>query len=343
MLRMKRVLVIAPSWVGDAVMMQPLLMRLLERDPHTQIDVFAPAWCAGLIARMPEVREVIINPFAHGVLAWKARWRVARDLKKRGYQQAIVLPNSLKSALVPWFAGIPQRTGFIGEQRYGLLNDWRRLDRDALPLMVERFVALAEPKGIPVSRPIPQPQLQTDLTQQTLLRARWHLHRQQPLAVFCPGAEFGEAKRWRPRHFAELARQLSVFGWQVVLVGSKKDAPVATEIVTYSGNNAMNLCGKTELCEVVDVLAAADLVVSNDSGLMHVAAALGRPLVALYGSSSPTFTPPLHPQAQVVRLPLTCSPCFARTCPLGHFDCMNKLTPEQVMHVVRMLGVLDSV
>jgi heptosyltransferase-2 len=326
-----KILVVAPSWIGDAVMAQPLFKRLHERHPGVVLDAFAPAWVAPVLERMPEIRRVIVNPFAHGELRLGVRWRMARALRAERYDQAIILPNSLKSALIPFFAGIPLRTGYIGEARWGLLTDARKLDKEALPLMVERFAALAEPRNGPLPRPIPNPHLSVGEAQRYSTLARLGLAPRQPVAAFCVGAEYGPAKRWPARHFAELGKRLGKEGYEVWLVGSPKDAAIGEEIERLADGACLNLCGRTNLEQALDVLAVAALVVSNDSGLMHVAAALDKPMVALYGSSSPGFTPPLSERARVVSLGLPCSPCFKRECPQGHFDCMVKLTPERVL------------
>lgn len=327
---MVRILVIAPSWVGDAVLTQPLLARLKARDPDSILDVFAPAWTHALFSRMPEVGEALTNPFGHGEFAPGKRYRTARKLRHKHYDQAIVLPNSWKSALVPWLAGIPLRTGFVGEARFGLLNDARRLDEKALPLMVERFAALAERAGASLPRPLPSPHLAVDAGQRAATLARLNLTTQRPIAVLCHGAEYGPAKRWPAEHFAELARRLKAQSLDVWLAGSANDAQLGDEIAGLSEGACNNLSGKTTLAEAIDLMSCAALVVSNDSGLMHVAAALGKPLVALFGSSSPSFTPPASPDAEIVRLDLPCSPCFERVCPLGHFNCMRELTPALV-------------
>lgn len=330
-------LVIAPSWVGDAVMTQPLFQRLRQHHPGLALDVLAPPWTAPVFRHMPEVREVLDNPFRHGELKLAARYRLGRQLRGRGYRQAIVLPNSLKSALVPFFAGIPRRTGFVGEWRRGLLNDARPLDRAALPLMVERFAQLAEPAGTPLPRPLPRPALAVAEDERRALLDRLGLHPAGPVAVFCVGAEYGPAKRWPPEHFGRLAGMLAEAGYAVWLAGSPKDREIGEEAARQSGGAALNLCGRTDLGQALALLSAASLVVSNDSGLMHVAAALERPLIALYGSSSPGFTPPLSDRARVVSLNLSCSPCFKRECPLGHFRCMRDLAPEQVWREIEDL------
>ncbi len=312
-------------------MAQPLFMRLKQRDPQPILDVFAPAWVAPLLRRMPEVDEVITNPFAHGELRLGVRWKLARAFARQGYGQVIVLPNSLKAALIPFFAGIPRRTGFVGEMRYGLLNDARKLDAAGYPLMVERFALLAQDADEPLLRPLPHPRLMVNEGQRLAVLAKLGIDDRQPAVALCPGAEYGPAKRWPEAHFAALARSLAARGYGVWLVGSHKDRAIGDAIAAASGGAARNLCGQTSLDAAVDVLASAAAVVTNDSGLMHVAAALGKPLVALYGSSSPGFTPPLSATARIASLNLPCSPCFERECPLGHLDCLRKLAPEQVL------------
>lgn len=313
------------------VMAQPLFRRLHQLHPGLTLDVLAPDWTLPLLRRMPEVHDAIPNPFRHGEFRLGARFRLGRQLRGRGYDQAIVLPNSWKSALIPFFAGIPLRTGYVGEARQGLLNDARKLDKQALPLMVERFAQLAEAPGMPPHRPIAGTGLKVDEKQRLATLQALGLAAQKPAAVFCVGAEYGPAKRWPARHFAELGKLLDKEGFAVWLAGSAKDAAIGEEIERLSGGLCRNLCGKTSLEQAVDVLASATVVVSNDSGLMHVSAALDKPMAALYGSSSPGFTPPLSDRARIVSLELPCSPCFKRECPLGHFRCMNELAPEQVL------------
>lgn len=326
---MSEALVVSPSWIGDAVLAHPLLVRLKARDPGGAIDVLAPAWAGAVYARMPEVRRTIAFPFGHGQLELGARRRFARALAH--YDHAIVLPGSFKSALVPWFAGIPQRTGWRGEMRLGLLNDLRRLDKAALPLIVERYAALAQPAGEPLERPVPQPRLAFDAASREATLAKFGLDGTAPVLALAPGAEYGPAKRWPPRHFAEVARVLGKRGYRVWLFGSGRDAPVTAEVSSLAGVPVTDLAGRTTLDEAIDLLSLAERVVTNDSGLMHVAAALDRPMAALFGSSSPEFTPPLSAKARVITLRLDCSPCFARECPLGHTNCLEKLEPSQVL------------
>jgi heptosyltransferase-2 len=326
-----KILIVAPNWIGDALLAQPLFARLLQKHPGASVDALAPPWTAPVLRRMPEIREVIDAPFGHGELKLGVRWSLGRALRARAYDQAIVLPNTLKSALIPFFAGIPVRTGFVGELRHGVLNRLHRLDEKALPLMAERYAQLAEEPGEPPVRPLQQVGLRVDQANLAAALSRLGLTRAKTIVAFCPGAEYGPAKRWPARYFAELATKLAAQGRAVWLFGSDKDREIGEEIVRSSGGVAINLCGKTDLASAIDLLSLAEVVVSNDSGLMHVAAGVGRRVVALYGSSSPEHTPPLARTFRIVKTGIYCSPCYARECPLGHFKCMNDLAPGRVL------------
>ncbi len=333
---MSRVLVVGPSWVGDMVMAQSLFKVLRQRQPDRAIDVLAPGWSLPLLARMPEVEHGIEMPLGHGELGLGKRWRLGRELRASGYAQAILLPNSLKSALAPFWAGIPRRTGWLGEQRHGLLNDIRRLDKQRLTMTVQRFVALANDTADDPLPEIPPPALRIDPAETDAARAEFGIDAERPLLALCPGAEYGEAKRWPEAHYAALARDYLARGWQVALFGSLKDRLVSAAIAS-AAPGCIDLAGHTSLARAIDLLAASDAVVSNDSGLMHVAAALQRPLVAVYGSSDPAFTPPLNAEHRIAALGLDCSPCFQRECPLGHLDCLNKLPVARVADLLREL------
>lgn len=330
------VLVVGPSWVGDMVMIEPLLALLKNRQPAPAIDVLAPAWSRPLLERMAQVRRAIDLPIGHGALALGERWRIGRTLRGQ-YRQAIVLPGSWKSALIPLFAHIPKRSGFVRELRYGVLNDTRRLDKRALPMTVQRFAALGLDTGAPLPADL-RPRLQCDPAAVAGTLATLGLDAAAGrVLVLCVGAEYGPAKRWPAQHFAAVARHYRAQGWQVWLLGSARDAPVAAAVNAAADAGCVDLAGRTHLGQACDLIASADLVVSNDSGLMHVAAALGRPLVAVYGSSDPGFTPPLSDRARVLSLGLPCSPCFKRECPLGHLRCLNDLAPTQVLAAAAQL------
>lgn len=336
----KHILIVGPAWIGDMVMAQTLFKLLKERQPSVCIDVLAPAWTIPLLDRMPEVHQSFNLPFGHGELRLWDRYRFAKSLTASHYEQAIVLPNSWKSALIPFWMNIPRRTGWVGEMRYGLLNDIRRLNKSALPLMIEQFMALGFEAKEPFENTNSFPKLLVSPTTVAATVNRYQLSpNKQPILALCPGAEFGSSKRWPAEYYAEVAKAKIESGWQVWLFGSAKDKSVTDQIAALTDFRAVNLAGVTQLAEAIDLLSLASLVVTNDSGLMHIAAALLRPLVVIYGSTSPKFTPPLaHDQVQIVRLSeLTCSPCFERECPLSHLKCMRDLKPITVMNAIEML------
>jgi len=319
-LTLARILVVAPNWIGDALMAQPLLARLREQLGNPRIEVLAPPWVAPVARRMAEVNEVIEADLRHGALQLGERWRLGRMLKARDYDHAVVLPNSWKSALIPFFAGIPLRVGYLGEWRYALLNvlHENKTDREAMTL---HYARLSEMPGKEPALPLPFPRLKE---KDNATAARFGIT--GPYTVLCPGAEYGPAKRWR--YFRELASKLD---GEVVLLGSASDKESA------EGIPGKNLVGRTTLDEAMDLIAGAAIVVSNDSGLMHVAAASGTPQVALFGSSSPVHTPPMSELARVLWLKIECSPCYQRACPLGHFNCMNGLSVDRVLAEIRAL------
>ena len=329
----ERMLVVAPSWVGDAILSEPLIAVLREPLEEPMVDVLAPPWCAPVYARMRGVARMIDSPFDHGELGLVRRRALARELKSNGYTRAFILPHSFKSALVPWLARIPRRIGYAGEARSALLTDARRLDRNAMPRLVDRFVALAVSAGQLVPTP-PAPTVVPNAANANEAMRALGLATRRPIAILCPGAEFGPAKRWPTEHFVALARHLLDVGYAVWLLGSANDQPAAAPIAS-AVPGARDLTGRTDLGTAIDLLSLATVVVSNDSGLMHAAAAVGRPLVALFGSSSPVYTPPLSPMARVAKIDIECSPCFQRECPLGHFKCMRELSPELVYALAR--------
>ncbi len=327
----QQILVVGPSWVGDMVMAQSLFMHLKASYRQAVIDVVAPAWSLPLIERMPEVRTGIALHAGHGQLRLRDRWRLAKQLQQTGYDWAITLPRSFKSALVPFWAGISKRTGYRGEYRYGLLNDIRTMHAE-LDQTVKRFVALGLDKASMLDDfSKPQPRLRTSIDNTEAVIKQLGLSNEKPAVALMPGAEYGPAKQWPLDHFAELAKAFADKGWQVWILGSAKDAEAGEQIKQLCGGVADNLCGQTKLQDAIDLIGKAKLAVSNDSGLMHIAAAVACPLVAVYGSSSPGFTPPLTEQAAILYKGLDCSPCFKRDCPYGHYNCLHEITVEDVL------------
>ena len=346
-----KILVIGPSWVGDMMMSQSLYRTLKAEYPSAEIDVMAPAWCRPLLARMPEVNQALAMPLGHGALGLGERRRLGRALRANRYDRAYVLPNSFKSALVPFFADIPQRTGWRGEMRYGLLNDVRVLDKSAFPLMVQRYVALAYDKGRvlradDLPQPLLWPRLQVSDEEIADTTAAFNLTDSRPIVGFCPGAEFGPAKRWPHSHYAALAQRLIEGGYQNALFGSAKDHEAGEQIRAALQDDArdfcLNLAGKTQLEQAVILIAACRAVVSNDSGLMHVAAALNKPLIALYGPSSPDFTPPLSDKARVIRLISGYHKVRKGDAEQGYHQSLIDIQPQQVLDALTPLLVASE-
>jgi heptosyltransferase-2 len=321
-----RSLVVAPQWIGDAVMCEPLMAALAARGER--VTVAALPWVAPVFHAMPQVAEVVELPFAHGRLDWAARRRFGAEWRGR-FDVAYVLPNSIKAALIPFFARIPVRIGYQGEGRYLLLN--RRLPNPGgRPPMVAFYRALAG--DTPATQAIPK--LRFDDERLARVTAAVSLAPGGYFA-FAPGAEYGPAKIWPPAHYAALARSLhAAHGLPVVLLGSGKEAALCQEIADAAPDACRVLAGKTSLIDAMALIAAARGVVSNDSGLMHVAAAFGIPQVAVFGSTSPEHTPPLSPRARVLwlkeELKLDCAPCFERTCRYGHYRCLTGVAPQRV-------------
>ncbi len=342
---MQRVLIIAPNWIGDALMAQPLFILLKKLHPRIILDAVAPNWVAPILQQMPEIDHIYPTQLAHRKVQLWQRWQLAQTLRTVQYDAAYVLPNSAKSALLPWLAQIPLRIGYHGEHRYGLINVRHPNPRKNAqrPTMVRHYAALAYAPRAQLPDELPLPRITLDPHQAALVAQRFMLTAQAPLIAFCPGAEYGSAKRWPVEHFATLA-QLITYAFpyaQIVTLGSAQDAPLGA-LIAAQAPHVRNLCGQTTLNDACALIANASAVVSNDSGLMHIAAALRRPLLALYGSSDPRHTPPLTDTARVQWLHLECSPCFARECPLGHLNCLRQLKPEHIFEQLREMLLIKS-
>jgi len=249
----KKILIIAPAWVGDIVMAHSLF-QLLKAKQNTKLHILAPKSTLALTQHMPEIEKVFEIPCKHGEFGFAKRRRLGKSLQNEHYDQAILLSNTLKAALIPFFAKIPIRTGWKGEQRYILLNDLRNLDKGKYPLMVQRFVALAFPKDAPPPQACPKPKLSVDLIQFETCKEKFHLNLVKPILALCPGAAFGPAKRWPPRYFAEVAKQKLEQGYQVWILGGPGDKELANAIGHYV-SGCINFVGKTSLNEAVVLLS----------------------------------------------------------------------------------------
>lgn len=320
-----RILVVAPAWIGDVVISQSLLIQLRRRHPQARIDVLALAWCRPLLARMPEIDKILEFPADHGELRLSALWHLSRSVRKHGYDHAIVLRHNIKSALVPWLAGIPRRTSFLGEKRYGLLNDIRKLDRTRLASRVQEYLALGlQPNETLPTQP-PYPSLRVDTAHYKALCSAYKLTTSRPVIGLAPGASYGPAKRWPVESHAALARELIGAGFDIWVFGSTHDQESGQFIADHAGRHALNLCGITSLDDAADLQSGVASLVGGDSGLTHLAASVAPSVVSLYGPTSPGYAPPLNANARQIYLSLKCSPCGQRTCPLGHNNCMTRI------------------
>ena len=331
-----KILIVGPSWVGDSVISQSLLKEILLKSKEAEIDVLSPQWTRNIFSRMDEVSKTIKLPFSHGEIKLKERVDLGKELKRKNYDQAIVLPNSLKSALVPYFSEIPIRTGWRGEMRYFLLNDMRILDKNIFPRMVDRFVALAFKKNEDLPLSIPYPSLKTDKENLDLLRVNFKIDLTSPLICLCPGAEFGPAKRWPTKYYSKVANEYLKKNWQVILLGSMNDVRIGKEIKSNINKESgfLNLIGQTKLVDTIDILSSANLVLTNDSGLMHIAASVDTPLVALYGPTSPEFTPPLSNKVKVIKNNEGFTKLRSGDLEDGYHQSLKDIKPEEVLAVL---------
>lgn len=326
----QKILVLGPSWLGDMVMAQKLFKAIKNHYPKSELHVASPIWTIPLVSRMPEVDKPIPLPFSHGELNLVKRYQLGKSLRIEGYTQAIILTNSFKSALIPLFANIPKRTGFLGEMRFGLINDRIKKDK-SLYRTVDQFLALA-PNNKNIKTRLLTCLISKPHEARKFLKGKLKIS--DKILGIAPGAEYGEAKRWPVEHFAKVAIKAIDKGWKVILLGSANDHDLGRSLDQLTKNKVINLIGKTKLEEVIDVMSICNSFLSNDSGLMHVAASMGIKQVAIFGSSDPKKTPPLSRHAEIMYLSLSCSPCFERSCPLQHTNCLKNIKPEEVIRKV---------
>lgn len=332
-----KILIIGPSWVGDMVMAQALFKVLRQQQPTAQIDVLAPQWSLPVLERMPEINNIISLEITHGEFGLRKRFSLAKKLRADKYNRAIVLTNTWKSALIPWLAKIPIRTGWLGELRWVLLNDVRYLNKIQLPKMVQRYVALGLDANTKLPIEIPAPKLTAPEYSVAAVLKKFNLQCDAPILALCPGAAYGPAKRWPEEYYVQVAEEKLAAGWQIWLFGSQQDEQVINNIQSKIPAPTISFAAKINLHETIDLLSSATAVVTNDSGLLHIAASLNKPLVAIYGSTSPLFTPPLGVKSKILTEDLPCSPCFARECKFKHLNCMYLIKPEKVLTALTSL------
>jgi lipopolysaccharide heptosyltransferase II len=323
------ILIVPYMWIGDFVRCHTVVRLLRSRFPASPVDVLTTAMVAPLLDYMPGVRKGIVWDLPRKRLALSQHRALAARLRAEGYGRALVMPRTWKSALAPFLAGIPERTGFAGEVRFGLLNDVRWGER-ALPRMVDRCAALALPKGAALPSGYPLPELKVPDPETAAWRQRLGLAEGRPIAAFAPGA-VGPSKRWPASYFAQAAKRLGAQGFSVWVLGGPGETDLAAEIRAGS-DHVRDLTG-ADLRNAILGLAAADVAVSNDSGLLHVAAALGTPSIGIFGPTSPWHWAPLNPLAAVIETEtiVTCRPCHKPTCRYGHHRCMREIPAERVV------------
>ena len=336
-----KILVVGPSWVGDSVMAQTLYKRIKKELPSSQIDVMSPHWSLALLERMPEVCKKIVSPFSHGETKLFERYKLGQGLKKENYDRAIILTNSLKSSLIPYFARIGVRTGWLGEFRYGLINDIRSSKKLKKSLMVEKFAALSLYEENYSIENLTFPELEINFANQRNFLEEFSLDYSKNTMAICPGAEFGPSKRWPAEYYAEIAKFYVNKGWNVLCIGSKNDEDIGIEIGSLnnlrSNESFINLIGKTSLQDAIDILAFTEKVVTNDSGLMHIAAAVKTPLVALYGPSSPEYTPPLISKKKILRKTQGYEKVRYGSNEKGYHQSLLDIKPEEVLDALEAL------
>ena len=336
-----KILVVGPSWVGDSVMAQTLYKRIKKELPSSQIDVMSPHWSLSLLERMPEVCKKIVSPFSHGETKLLERYRLGQGLKKENYDRAIVLTNSLKSSLIPYFARIGVRTGWLGEFRYGLINDIRSSKKLKKSLMIEKFAALSLYEENYSIENLTFPELEINFANQRNFLEEFSIDYSKNTMAICPGAEFGPSKRWPAEYYAEIAKFYVNKGWNVLCIGSKNDEDIGIEIGSLNNlgcnESFINLIGKTSLQDAIDILAFTEKVVTNDSGLMHIAAAVKTPLVALYGPSSPEYTPPLISKKKILRKTQGYEKVRYGSNEKGYHQSLLDIKPEEVLDALEAL------
>jgi len=330
------ILIIPYMWIGDFVRGHTVVRVLRERWPNRPVDLLTSSLCAPLVDYMPGVRQGIVWDLPRSRLALARQWGLAALLRARNYRTALVMPRTWKAAIAPTLAGIPERVGFVGELRFGLINCWRWGEK-ALPRFIDKNAALALPDGaaLPPEWPVPQLRLPAGEAE------RWRQDKglgAGPAIAFAPGS-VGASKRWT--YYPQAARMLADRGFDVWVIGGPGEKALASEIVATGGQRVRDLTG-TDLRNGILAMAAANVAVSNDSGLMHIAAALATPTIGIFGPTSPYHWAPLNGLAATVQTStvVPCQPCHRPVCKLNNHRCMRDIPAADVVETIRR--VLDE-
>ena len=322
----QKLLIIPQNWLGDIVMSQTLLKKIKSNNPKTSIDILVNSSLKNLVERMPEINKVIILDCSHRELGLFKRLRLAKEIKKSSYDRSIVLSRSLKSSLIPYFAKIPIRTGELGELRYLLINDLKEFSKESRRKTASRYISMYSDNNEKLSENY-YPSLDSNSENIKNLSEKYDLKKDKKVIIFAPGAAFGPSKMWPVNKFRELGKKLNN-DFKILILGSNNEKSIGNDIVT--NKNMVNLCGKTSIADAVDLMHISKFCVSNDSGLMHLAAATNTKSISIYGSTSPDFTPPLTKNKDIHYKGMSCSPCFEKKCKYGHYNCLVDIHSDDV-------------
>ncbi len=332
----ENILVIGPYWVGDMIMSQVIYRQIKISNPKAKITVLAPPWSIPIALRIQAVDVIIEVPFKPGYFDLYKRYKIGKALRKRKFTQAIVIPGSWKSALVPFFANIPIRTGYLGEFRFGLLNDIRKFTGISQRI-VDHYVYLSidYKSALPIINDLPK--LQIVPKNLNTLQHKFNIvdNNKKTLAL-CAGAAFGPSKQWPAEYCSDLINLIQQ-DWNIWLFGSQNDQAFINSIVQNITTKVINFAGQLALPDTIDLLSSVDAIIANDSGLMHMGSSLNIPLIAIYGSTPAVKAPPISKNCIMLEQPQPCKPCYKRVCPLQHFKCMRDIIPTMVQEKLKQI------
>lgn len=333
-----RILLIGPDTVSHLLCTQALCIQLLAHYPNARIDIVASESLSGLINSIPQIQTHFPLETQNKKLSVKNIFKLVKKLKPEAYQQAIVLTDNYRPALLSWLTRIRSRIGFGSLIRLGLLNDIRTSNAEQYDLLIQRYVSLAYHAHDPdAAQKIPTPKLevQDDTVKNTC--HRYQLHDHKPILIICPGSPLGDTHRWPAKYFAAVANVKLDAGWQVWLIGHNSDQPYAAEIQTRTQKPCIDFTGRLNLEETIALLSIGKQVVTNESEWMHIASVLNKPTIAIYGAHHPSLEPPLSKYTKVVSIEIPCKPCNQRQCPDQHYRCLRDILPETITHHLNLI------